>query len=65
MKVVTLDEKKAIKKLDTGERMEHLLDHVIIPSLKAKQSEKYINFINVLKNSDDSSLKTVAAQLIV
>jgi len=63
MKVITLDEKKSIKNLNIGERMEYLLDYIITPSLQAKYSEKYINLINVLKNSDDSCLKTVASQL--
>ena len=64
MKVVTLDEKKAIKKLDDDERMEYLLDYVITPSLKLHQSHHYINFIHTLNNSDDGSMKDAGSELM-
>ena len=63
IEVITLDEKMTVKKMDTGERMEHLLDHVITPSLKAKHREKYINFIDALDCSDDLPSKELASLL--
>ena len=61
--MITLDEKIRIKGLKERERMEHLLDHVITPSLMCQHSTKYINFFNVMKNSDDSLLKNIASEL--
>ena len=63
-KVITVDDKTTIQKLDTEKKMEHLLDYVITPSLESKHSLKFINFINVLKTSDDVSLQTMASELI-
>ena len=64
MKVITLDEKKALQEMKEGKRMEHLLDYIIIPSLEVKHGQKYINLLNVMKSSDDSSLQAAASQLM-
>ena len=44
--------------------MEYLLDEVIIPSLEAKTSQKYISLAKVMKKSDDISLNAVASELM-
>lgn len=64
MKIITLDEKKEIQKLQAENRMEHLLDYIIIPSLKGKHGQKYISFVTEMKNSDDSSLQKVASEMM-
>ena len=53
-----------MRELKERDRMEHLLDYIIMPSLEAKYSQKYINFLNVMKSSDDSLVKTEASDLI-
>ena len=63
--VITLDEKMTIGKLEERKRMEYLLDHVIIPSLKCNHTPKYIGFLYVMKSSDDSLLKDVASELML
>ena len=50
--------------LKERERMEHLLDYIIMPSLETNYSPKYINFLNAMKSSDDSLVKTEASDLI-
>ena len=53
-----------MKEVKERERMEHLLDYIIMPSLETNYSQKYINFLNVMKSSDDSLVKTEASDLI-
>ena len=48
-KVITHAEKLQIQDLKVQDRMEHLLDYVIIRSLNAKSGQKFIAFMNVLK----------------
>ena len=62
--VITLEQQKEIKRLHKEERMEYLLDDVITPSVKCKDSPKFIHFINTLRSSDDTSLKDVACDLM-
>ena len=50
--------------LKERERMKHLLDKIILPSLIIKYSRKYINFLNVMKGSDNDLVKTEASDLI-
>ena len=50
-KVITHAEKLEIQDLKVQDRMEHLLDYIIIPSLSAKTGQKLIAFMNVLKKS--------------
>ena len=63
-KVITHEEKIQIQKLDKEDRMETLMDDVIIRSLEAETGQKYISFINIMLRSDDSSLRDVASELI-
>ena len=62
-KVITLNEKKEIQRREMENRMEYLLDDIIIPSLEAKSGQKYIGLVRVMKRSDDSLLKDVASKL--
>ena len=62
--VITLEEKINMGELKERKRMEYLLDRIIIPSLKSDYSHKYINFLNVMKSSDDGLVKNVASDLI-
>ena len=62
-KVITLNEKKEIQRKEMENRMEYLLDDIIIPSLEAKSDQKYIGLVRVMNRSDDSSLKNVASKL--
>ena len=64
MEVITCKEKKIMNKIDEEERMKFLLDEVIISSLLGRHSKKYINFIDVMKNSDDSLLKSQASKFM-
>ena len=45
-------------------RMEYLLDDIIIPSLGGKTGQKFINLVRVMEKSDDSLLKHVASKLV-
>ena len=62
-KVITLNEKKEIQRKEMENRMEYLLDDIIIPSLEAKSDQKYIGLVRVMNRSDDSLLKNVASEL--
>ena len=61
--VITHKEKKEMQRKETEDRMEHLLDNVIIPSLEANSGLKYIKLIRVMKRSDDILIKDVASEL--
>ena len=61
--VITLKEKKEMQRKETEDRMEFLLDDVIIPSLEANSALKYIKLIRVMKRSDDILIKSVASKL--
>ena len=64
--VITREQKIKMVELKERERMEHLLDNIILPSLsiETNYSPKYINFLNVMKGSDDDLVKTEASELI-
>ena len=62
-KVITHAEKLQIQDLKVQDRMEHLLDYVIIRSLNAKTGQKFIAFINVLQKSDDTSMNRMASDM--
>ena len=62
--VITREQKITMGELKERERMEHLLDYIIMPSLETNYSPKYINFLNVMKSSDDSLVKTEVSDLI-
>ena len=61
--VITLNEKKEIQRKEMEKRMEYFLNDIIIPSLEAKSSQKYIGLVRVMNRSDDSVLKDVASKL--
>ena len=62
--VLTHEQKLEIQMLNVRKRMENLLDYVIIPSLQAGMAQKYINLVNIMINSDDSSLRAMASEMI-
>ena len=53
-----------MQKLDAADRIEYLLDDVIIPSLEDEVSQKYINMLKVMQQNDDEVLKAVATELV-
>ena len=63
-RVITLNQKKELKRTEVENRMEYLLDEVITPSIKAKTGQKYISLIKVMQSSDDTSLNAVASELM-
>lgn len=63
-KVILSREKEIIEsKLLQSERMEHLLDKIIIPSLKNGLSIKFKGFLEVLEDSGDSIMIDMAQKL--
>ena len=63
-KVITHAEKLLIQDLKVQDRMEYLLDYIIIPSLAARTSEKFIALIIILKKSNDTTMNRVASDMI-
>ena len=64
-KVISPGEKEIIEgtmKLQS-ERMEHLLDRIIIPSLKNKIGIKFKNFLEVMEKDGDEMFKRMAVTL--
>ena len=45
--VITLNEKKEIQRKEMEKRMEYFLDDIIIPSLEAKSSQKYVHWLSM------------------
>ena len=43
--------------------MEHFLDHILMPSLVNEVKEKYIGFIEVLRNKDDPVMQSMAKKI--
>ena len=65
-KIITLQEKQKIKTIPReleDERMEYLLDNIIIPSLKNNVTVKFKGFLKVLEDSDNPVLTTAAKNL--
>ena len=64
-KVITPKEKETIEETITlqSRRMEHLLDKIIIPSLKNKVGIKFKAFLEVLEDYDDQMLNRMAVTL--
>ena len=62
-RVITDEEKIQMNEMNKKERIEYLLDNVIIPSLRSGHSKKYINFIDVMKNSEDTLLQSRASKM--
>jgi len=63
-KVITLEEKKIIqaKQLE-NDRMMCFLDDILIPSLENKMMEKYSRFVQLLQDSDDSAMSSMAERI--
>ena len=63
--VITLKEKQQIKayNLVETERMEYFLDNIITPSLECKNNTKFKGFLEILKESDDSTSMAIAEKL--
>ena len=62
--IITLEEKQQIKANPVeSDRMEYFLDHVIIPSLEDNVNMKFREFLEVMKESGDSTLISMAAKL--
>ena len=62
--VITFKQKEKIKANSTeSDRMECFLDRVIIPSLKVNIGIKFQGCLNVMKESGDSILISMAARL--
>ena len=63
--VITLKEKDKIKGSGTAEsdRMEYFLDRIIIPSLKVKVPINFKGLLEVMEESGDSTLISMAKQL--
>ena len=63
--VITLKEKGQIKANAKAEsdRMEYFLDDIIIPSLEAKVSIKFKGLLEVMEESDNSTLTSMAKKL--
>ena len=62
--VITREQEITIGEEKEQKRMDYLLDHIIMPSLECNRSRKYINFLNVMKSSDDGLVNTEASDLI-
>ena len=63
--VITSEDKDTISqiKLLECDKMQYLLDRVIIPSLKAGIIEKFKLFLEVMEESEDLTTKTVGQRL--
>ena len=63
--VITDEQKTKIDLKQTPkEKAEYILDQVIIPSLKTGFTNKYLKFVEVMKDSDDDSAKNLATLLL-
>lgn len=61
--VITDQEMKIIDNEIGENQMVYLITHIIIPSLKVNNSEKYKGFLEAMEGSDDSDLKAMAKKL--
>lgn len=62
--IITLKDKERIKANPVeSDRMEHFLDYIIAPSLKANVIIKFKGFVEVLMESGDPTLMSMAAKL--
>ena len=50
-------------KLVQSERMEYILDKIILPSLEFDISTHYIKFLEVMESSDNEKLNSMAQKL--
>ena len=61
--VITSKEKKVIDNKIGHEKMEHLLEEIIIPSLEQGNGKKYKFFLKVMEDNEDIDLNHTAAML--
>ena len=62
--IITQEEKQRIQAKDIEiDGMQYFLDHVIIPSLKVNVDMKFRGFLEVMKESGDSTLISMTAKL--
>lgn len=59
-KVITRSERTTIQNKIGDERMEHLIVEILIPSLEAKFSKKYKQFLKVMETNEDVDLQSAA-----
>jgi len=63
-KVIAMEEKKAIQsKSLESDRMMYFLDDILIPSLQNKMTEKYNGFLQLLQDSGDTDMKSMAERI--
>ena len=62
--IITLKEKQQIQANPVeSDRMEYFLDNIIIPGLEVNVDMKFRGFLEVMKESGDSTLISMAAKL--
>ena len=62
--IITLEEKEKIKaKPVESQKMEYFLDRIITPSLVVNVQVKFKGFLEVMKDSGDSTLISMATKL--
>ena len=61
--VITANERKIIQDKSGGDKMEHLIVEIIIPSLKQKFCKKYKAFLEVMEENEDTALQNAAKNL--
>ena len=61
--VITNEERKIIDAKTGQEKMMHLIADIIIPSLRLNNYEKYKGFLEVMEESEDSDVKSMAKKL--
>ena len=62
--VITKKERTKIKSFTTDrEKMEHIIDQIITPSLDNKHIIKFKGLVETMENSDDSLLNDMAKKL--
>ena len=61
--MITVEEKEKIKaNPEESDRMQYFLDHVVVPSLD-NATNKFKGFLEVMKESGDSKLPSITANL--
>ena len=62
--VITTREKQILHSISIeSDKMAHLLDHVIIPSLQAGTTEKLKHLLEVMEESDDPVIRSVGRRV--
>ena len=61
--VITTKEKKVIENKIGCEKMEYLIEEIIIPSLEQGFGKKYKSFLKAMEDSEDTDLRDTAKKL--